>query len=239
MNGGIRADEYASLRTELLAFQQRAHDVWRWGLIGVLSLLASEIVAVTAVYGQQYVPGQQSDLARLLASYGALAATLLCAFAGAMAGILWQLRCDIVGEMHRIGAYLAVFNDNPDSGVADEARRVGWHVWNRVDNFQNNDLRLCDQPTTKHRRFYGSFLVYACVLAVFHFLTIGLLSRLATFELFWPAVIALAIFCALWWWMWFAEKRAGQSVAMWNKRWSTLAKSDQDTRRAQIASAGL
>ena len=230
------SQEYETLRDELLLLFQRAHDVWRWGLITIVTLLGAEIVALTAVYGQHRPPGEINDLARFLASYGTAVAITLYAFAGGIAVVVWQLYADVLSEMHRIGAYVAVFHDDGDH-VPESARQLGWHVWNRVEKFSTNDLRI--DPDIEHRPFHGRAIVYLWLLLVFIISSGGMLGALTAAVFSIVALAGAITLLAVGWRIWFIEKRTRQGSAMWNRRWAALSRTAPEQLGAFVAATGL
>lgn len=238
MDDNTRAQEYESLRQELLLLGERAHDVWRWGLVTMVAVFGAVVVTLVGVYDAPARASPGDRVSQFLADYGT---PLALSFAGFFAGIavtMSQLRARINEEMHRIGAYLAVFHEEAAGAVPDAARKLGWHIWNRLD-------KCVDRPSTKReqeleqRHFHGTSSVYLLVLVFIVGGTIAVVDAVAGVNRRMSVLGGTAVCIAVAAWLWRLDVKARRDGARWNRRWATLARLDKTRLNTELVRTGL
>jgi hypothetical protein len=91
-----RSNEYVALRAELLSLHERAHAVWRWGLIAIVTLLGVVVTTQTLTNIYKLTP---SYLAPFLSTGLAL---LLYSLAAGIIITLVKLSVSIRSSMNRL-----------------------------------------------------------------------------------------------------------------------------------------
>lgn len=246
------SDEYSSLRQELLSLHERAHDVWRWGLIAILTVLG--VVVATVI-------DFRDDVSKF-PIWISLVAFMLYLFAAGIALTMAELNADIQDAMYRVGAYLAVAHELRPAKSADLAYSLGWHVWNRISRDDQASREGLWQRFWKHikgiintrklptkasgpRRFpyHGDPIVYVYVLSVFVVCISVLITVTATqsFVFFVFLVLpGLVLVRAVWSYLYYAiDQRLSGALKEWNEHWVQLFHSDDKQIKNRLRKAGL
>jgi hypothetical protein len=223
--------EYDSLRAEILLLQERAHEVWKWGIVSMLALLGVLISTITGL-------DADSGIFDVVQRYAVLVAAGFLILGAGIALMIVLLSTHIRYVISRIGAYLAVFHDGAGPDGRDMTR-LGWHAWSRVEKAVGGLDSLGKLPLTRHFRFHGTprtftllFLFYGTVLVVL-FTAIDPDAATALTCLTFAALVLVAAAVE------YAERKTGHNATAWSVRWVQSAGGSDEQIQEWLAMASL
>lgn len=236
-----RANEYSSLRAELVSLQQTVFKLWRWGLAEIAALIGM-------VLGVTLTDKSQPILTMAIKSTPTIIVLLLLIGLFAVGlSILWMEASSALNHqdaISRLGGYIAVFHDLRRRGGVDE---LGWHVWNRIEREIEKKtparrlfpLRIFFEPVRRvvdPDPWFLYFIALLIYLAVLTSITAALIGKIL-------AVILLVIGSVLtvWFGAWLYESRqnAKDAVLMWSARWEKIANLDNLELNIKLKSLGI
>lgn len=226
--------EYEALRSEILLLEERAHEVWKWGIVSMLAILG---VLVSTLTGLDSGSRAAARIIGVIEHQTVLVASAFLILGAGLTVITVRLATDIRTGIGRVGAYLAVFHEGAGPPGQDMTR-LGWHVWNRIEKAAGGrpSMRL---PPTRYFRFHGAsrtftalFLFYCTMVVVlFTALTPAAAMNLTGLGLGISLGVAVAVE--------YLERRSGQRGTAWNMRWAQLARASSEQIEDWLVAARL
>jgi hypothetical protein len=242
-----RSNEYVALRAELLSLHERAHAVWRWGLTAIVALLGVMVTVLAGIDKPDY-----ASLKCFLSTCPHIIALVLYLFAAGIAITLANLSANIRNAMNRLGAYMAVFHDQPVIEASPFACSLGWHIWNRIDKmssprppakwFKTLGPTLCKmfkawrsdaKKTRSSTEHHGEPWVYVVVLGFFVTFVSGLLKAIASISVSFVGLILLGFttVAVVWLCLEVIEQRY-IDTSFWTRRWFQLCQNENEIKQA-------
>ena len=222
MNQNRPDAEYTAVCQEMLSLQQRAHEVWKWGIISLFLILGA---LLSTVLGLPQDSAISRNLLEAVAPRTTALGILLMACGWSIALTMVQLSARDRELVARLGAYLSIFHEGarPDGGTRPE---YGWHVWNRIEKVADTRLEMKAIPGSRTFSSHGLTRIYAPLFVLYAVVVVLLCGAMGpgnVTALAWVAAgaaLALAIAIEL------IERRMQKRMTWWNARWAELARAD-------------